>query len=109
MIVTHPEIRKQIIDYDITFVGGIVTTLTIDPAAGDTISFDDDAVLVHLSAKPSVSDPKVLLPCEDITLFPVHILYINKRTREIVEASPEEKAEVARVWKALTESNGTIQ
>lgn len=107
MIINNPEVKKIVTDYDIIFSTGIKTGFTIDPSAGDEITFGNSgAITVKLAAKASPSDPSITIPEEDITIFAKHILYVNKRVREVIEPSPEEKAELNRVWKELT---STIQ
>lgn len=108
MLIQTPEVKKILDDYDILFQSGFMMPLTIDLEKGDTISFDDKAILVHLAAKPSKSDPNKLLPAEDITVFTPHIISIQHRTRELVEPSPEEKLKWAKTWADLITSP-TIQ
>lgn len=101
MIIEQPEVKHILDDYDILFASGYLMPITIDLAHGDTISLDDKAILVHLSAKPSQSNPARQLPAEDITVFTPHIISIQHRSREVVEPSLEQKAELAKTWQEL--------
>jgi hypothetical protein len=82
--------------------------ITVDLERGDSISFDDKAILVHLAPKPSKLNPENTLPAEDITIFTPHIISIQHRVREIVELSPNEKAEFQETWNKLI-AHPTVQ
>lgn len=104
MIISSPEVKRTIDDYDILFDSGFVMPISIDRASGDTISFDDKAVLIYLAPKPSSTNPDKFLPSEDITIFPSHIISIAHRTKEVTELSPNEK----EGWRRLL-AHPTIQ
>lgn len=108
MKIETPEVKKILDDYDILFDSGFMMPLTVDLSKGDTISFDDKAILVHLTPKPSQADPKKFLPAEDLTIFTPHIISIQHRVREFIEPSPEESLRWEKTWKDLTVSP-TIQ
>lgn len=92
MIIETPEVKRFLDDYDILFSSGLMMPVTVDLSKGDSISFDDKAILVHLSSKPSQLNPDKTLPAEDITIFTPHILSIQHRVREVVDLSPNEQA-----------------
>lgn len=101
MIIEIPEVKKILDDYDILFESGFMMPLTIDLDKGDTITFDDKAILIHLTSKPSRNNPDKFLPAEDITVFTPHIISIQHRTREVTELTPNEKASWAKTWETL--------
>lgn len=102
MIIQSPEIKKILFDYDITFTTGMIMPLTLDPTLGDTIDLSPTVIQVHLEPKPSLSDPTVTLPAEDITIFTNHILSIQKRKREITDLSPDERLQWKKVMAELS-------
>ena len=101
MYVETPLVKHSVSDYDIIFDSGMILPITIDLSAGDTISFSDQAILIHLAPKPSVNDPDKLLPSKDITIFTPHIVSIEHSQREVTELTPEEKFNSTRLWKEL--------
>lgn len=106
MLIKEPEPKvKSIHDMDFTFSNGIVMPITIDKEAGDEVDCDTnkDAIVIHLSAKPSL-DGKSVLPAEDITVFRHNILVIQHRIREVTELTKEQQL----VWqKTLQEAGAT--
>lgn len=100
MIVTAPDVKRFVDDYDFTFIGGIMMPVTVNVEAGDTIEFGTD-IQIHLTAKPSPNNPKTLLPVEDITIHQQHLLATQKRTREVIEMTPEQQHEWAKTLKQL--------
>lgn len=105
MLLETPENKHTVIDVDIVLDFGVTVPLTIDPSKGDSFTMDDWTVQAHLESKPSIANPEVMMPAEDVTFFVSHIVSIQKREREVVELSPEQKAEQTKVFKEW----GTIQ
>ena len=106
MVVSSPEAKKILNEYDITSLQGIVLPVTIDLDAGDTIDFDEQVIRIHLSAKLSQLDPDRMLPAENITVFVKNIFTVQHRTREIVQETPEQR----EAWKGvLQELSQTVQ
>jgi hypothetical protein len=106
MRVEAPEVKKIVDDYDLVFSSGMMLPVTLDKSAGDTIEFDKDVITFRLTAKPSINDPDITLPAEDITVFTKHLVTVQHRTREVRELTPEQQFE----WKKhLKEVGGTIQ
>lgn len=104
--VNTPENKKIVDDYDFIFDSGMVMPVTIDPDAGDSVSFNADGVVITLVAKPNPNDVSKILPAEDITMFSRHLACVQHRRREIIQLTPEQQLE----WrKALQEMGGTIQ
>ena len=91
MVINPVLDTKTVYDYELLSANGIPLTLTIDESAGDVVEIDKLVVTFHLTAKPSVTNPDVNLPAEEITVFVNHLLSITKRTREITEVSPDQK------------------
>ena len=102
MIINSPESRREVFDYDISFVNGSTAPFTICPALGDTISFSDKVILIHLAEKPSPLRTGEKLDAEDITVFTPHVLFIQKRRREIVDLDPEKRFEWEQMVKSMT-------
>jgi hypothetical protein len=91
MIVSTPEIKKTIEDYDIIFSSGMAMPVSMDPALGDTVSFGEATIEFDLVPKPSINDPEKMLPGEKITIFKSHVISIQHRKREVIELSPEQQ------------------
>jgi hypothetical protein len=72
-------------------------SITVDVNGGDTVDFDTHPMtaMITLAAKQSPANPTIRLPEENITIFLGHVLSIQKRKREIVQANPEQQFE----WK----------
>lgn len=101
----HNPINKKFVDeYDFVFSSGMIMPMTIDKSLGDTIDFVEEGVVVKLTPKPSISDPDIMLPGEDVTLFSKHLLAIQHRRREVLDLSPEEKTEQRNFFKNINES-----
>lgn len=101
-----PEVKKIVNDYDIVSKSGMVLPVTIDLVAGDTIVFNDLTILIHLSAKPSKTNPLATLPAEDITIFISQVFSVQRREREVIKQTPAQKDE----WNDLiVECGGTVQ
>jgi len=104
MNVKNPDpVQRVVEDYDFTFASGQSMPLTIDKAAGDTVSFDQAplAIVVKLTAKPSLSNPDVLLPEEEITIFMNQLLAIQKRSRVVTGLTYEQEEELRETFKSL--------
>ena len=106
MLISSPEIKKKVDDYDILFDSGMMLPITIDTSLGDVIMFNDRLITVTLTAKPSINDPAKMLPTEDITVFTSHIVSIQHRVREVIELTPEQKLDWQRAFKEIS---GTVQ
>jgi hypothetical protein len=94
MLVTTPEVKRTLHDYDIIFESGMMIPATIDHGRGDNIEFSDRHIKIHLAPKPSLNNPDHTLPAEDTTIFLNHVVSIQHRVREVTELSPEEKTEI---------------
>ena len=64
MIIHSHNKTKTFEDYDFMFVGGIGLPVTLDPAAGDTITFESDHIRVFLAKRVNPTDESILLPSE---------------------------------------------
>lgn len=103
MQIEHPETRRILDDYEFTFVSGLSRTYTLDKAAGDEVEYvGTTAVILHIVAKPSVADPDILLPPEEVTLFTKHLAFIQHRVREVVDLNPDQLFE----WKKTIQEIG---
>jgi len=104
MIVNTPEIKYVVDDYDFVFINGMVLPHTVNERVGDTIQFFDTAVVIHLAPKPSMTDSKVMLPAEDITIFKTHLAMQQHRVREVIEVSPEQQHEWTTTLKEISKT-----
>jgi hypothetical protein len=104
MIVNTPETKYLVDDYDFTFMNGMMLPVTVNERVGDTIQFFDTAVVVHLAAKPSMNDPKIALPAEDITIYKTHLATQQHRIREVVALAPEQQHEWAKTLKEISKT-----
>ena len=93
LIVSPDPKKKKVVDYDFTFAGGTTLPISVDAEAGDVVSFDHNplAIVITLSAKPSLTNPAITLPEEEITIFQSQLLAIQKRTRLVEEMTVEQK------------------
>ena len=104
MLLKSPDPAKHIVeDYDFSFVGGQILPITIDKAAGDTITFESApvGVVIKLVAKPSSLDPSKMLLPEEITIFYTHLIAIQKRQREVVDMTDAQREEWREAMKAF--------
>ena len=93
-------------DYDIVFSNGMMMPITVNLDLGDTIEIGDTRLIAHLTAKPSLSDIKKNLPAEDITIFLSQVVSIQHRERSVLELTPNEKVEWAKLFE---ETVGPLQ
>lgn len=101
----HSPVNKKLVDeYDFIFSSGMIMPLTIDKSQGDSIDFVEEGVVVKLTPKPSLSDPDVMLPGEEVTLFSKHLLAIQHRRREVVDLTPEQKYEQRNFFKNINDT-----
>lgn len=107
MIIEPGTIKRVVEEYDIVMKHVPPLTLTIDEAAGDTITFEKDpvAVKIVLVAKPSPNNPDIMVPAEDYTIHADEIAYIRHRTIELTQYTPNQQAE----YKAIFKTHPTIQ
>jgi hypothetical protein len=91
-IITAPATRV-VDEYDFVFTGGVGMSVTIDALAGDSISFDKATIKIFRTAKPTIGNPDMEYPAEDITLFVAHIVSVQHRTREIQNFTPDQQLE----------------
>jgi hypothetical protein len=84
MEILSPEVKKFVDDYDFVFEAGILFPVTIDQSNGDRLQLGEEVVLVYLSPKPTKSDPTVLSPAQDITIFKKHLLSVQHTQREVM-------------------------
>jgi hypothetical protein len=70
--------------------------VTVDPEAGDSITFGDQAVEAHLVSKPSLLNPEETLPAEDVTIFNFHIMAVQHRRREALVLTDSQRAHLAK-------------
>jgi hypothetical protein len=98
MIISNIEEEpRTLIEYDITYSGGFIVPYTIDETAGDEVDWTTSpmSVIFKLVEKPSITDPEVKLPAEEITVFLQHVLSITKRPRIVTPITPDQK----EAWK----------
>lgn len=97
---------KTVMDFDFYLDAGLTLPVTIDADAGDCITVTSAGVDIHIAAKPSLSDPGVMIPAEDIFIYPTHLMFTRSRPREVTSLSPEQQVEWA---KTLQKIGGTVQ
>jgi len=111
MYITESDPKVKVLDdLDFTFSNGLVMPLTLDKEAGDVVEWNthEDAIVIHLSSKPS-QDGESRLPAEDITVFRKNILLIQHRVREVTELTSAQKREIGDWKKTLQELPKTLQ
>jgi hypothetical protein len=91
MEIQTTEVKKFLDDYDFVFESGMILPLTIDQSVGDKMHIDNDLVLIYLTAKPTASDPTVVLPAEDITIFKKHLVYVQHKQREVTSLTADQQ------------------
>ena len=94
MIIKSIETKEKTYDcYDFTFVKGVVLPVTLDLEAGDTIDVGPDRIVASILERPSLSDPKKLLPGEDFSIERSNLLFYQHRTITVQEQTHEQKQE----------------
>lgn len=98
--------ERKLDEYDVTFVGGHMITVSICHEEGDEIDWSvDKAIRFKLVAKRGLTTEGTLeLPPEDITIFRDHILAIQHRTRVIQPITAEQKAEWDKAMRNITKT-----
>jgi hypothetical protein len=102
MRLESPDPPKHTVeDYDFVFSSGQLMPITVDREAGDEVSFDQSplAIIIKLAAKPSLANPDVMLPAEEVTIFQNHLISIQKRTRLVQSLTHEQKEQWRDVFK----------
>jgi len=101
-MIIHPVLEPKIVtDYDITFDNGLFTTISVCESDGDTIDQDTTplAILFYLAPKPSVADPAVKLPAENVTIFLSQVVMLSHRQREVFPANPDQQQNLKGLFK----------
>jgi hypothetical protein len=111
MKLDSPVTTRVVEDYDFVFSSGQVMPITIDRNLGDEVDFTGAplAISIKLCAKPSVANPDVMLPAEEVTIFQSHLIAIQKRLRTVNDLSPEQKAQWREAMKAFGVQAKSIQ
>lgn len=104
MEINVPEVKRTVIEYDFVFTSGQIMPVTIDPKAGDTISEGDQTIDINLTSKPSMNDPSKLLPSEKVVIYKQYLISVQKREKEILELTPEQKAAWTETFKKMSRS-----
>jgi hypothetical protein len=106
-LIVQPTPIKKVYEYDFVLTTGLVMPVTIDHDAGDTIQFGDKQVVIHQSPKAHLFDPTASTGAEDITIFVQHLASVQRREREIVEMTPEQKFQYEKTLKELAGTSTT--
>lgn len=101
MEIKSPEKKRVLEEYDFVSPSGKVLPITIEPAAGDTITFGENEIQVSIPSRPSPFNPEEVLPAEDVTIYKAHVVSVHHRTRQVDELTPEQKLEWAQAFKEL--------
>ena len=106
MLLHTPESKYVVDDYDFTFLNGMVLPVTVNEKLGDTVQFfgPDGVIVIHLAAKPSLNDPAIFLPVEDITIYRQHLVTHQHRVREVTDLAPEQQYAWAKTLKDLSKT-----
>ena len=106
MILKSPDPATRIVEeYKFSFNGGQVLPITIDRAAGDTVSFEQApiAIVIKLAEKPSPINPDVMFMEEEVTIFYRHLIAIEKIKKEVTDLTFEQKEQ----WRELIKTCST--
>lgn len=106
MEVISQSFEKVVRDYDITFAGGIVMSVTIDELAGDSREQVGPTIRFFIAERPSPLDPTGRIPAETTIVNLVNVLAIQERDRVVVEASAAQKEEWRQAFKELSGTQG---
>ncbi len=100
MLINSPEPKRKLVDdYDFVFTGGIVKQIRIDLSLGDTIEFVNGGIKITLASRPSLANPEVILPTEEVTIFSQHLLSIDHRKTVMEELTTEQRYELYQTVK----------
>jgi len=80
---------KTVEQYDITLNSGLFIPIQLDPAVGDTIDITPTVISVHRAEVPSLIDPSIKHPAEDVTVFISNVALIIHRTVEVSTVVPK--------------------
>lgn len=94
MIITSPRKSKIQTEYDFLFSNGMLVPVTLKE--GDEITFEPDLVRIKMISRPSLTNPEILHPEEEVLIFKTHILTISHREREVEEIVQAEWAEMLK-------------
>lgn len=90
MLFTSSEPPKKTVDqYDITLNSGLFIPLQIDTAAGDKIEITPTAITAYRAEVPTLVDPTVKHPAENVTIFTANVALIIHRTVEVSTVVPQ--------------------
>lgn len=89
--------KKSVRDYDFLLSNGMLLPVSLHP--DDEIIFNTDHILLKMAARPSLADPAIFMPDEEILVYKAHILSISHRKREIDEISPKEWSDMMDLGK----------
>lgn len=79
--------------YDFWFENGMVFTISVDKEGGDSIDWatNPSVVMIHLSAHPHNTNPEIMIPAEDHTIFVKHILRLVKHEEDAMPLTTEQR------------------
>lgn len=103
-LIIDPKPPKKVYEYDFVLATGMLLPVTVDPTAGDTINFGDQQVHIHLVPKQHKFDITKMTPAEDITIFVPHLASVQKREREMIDMTPEQRYQYEQTLKELAGS-----
>lgn len=101
--ISSVKVDKVVSDLEITFVGGLVMTLTVDESLGDSVSSGGSTLVVFNAERDSLIDPSGKTPAEKTTINMNNVLAIQERHRILNEATPEQKFDMAQLLKSLND------
>ncbi len=106
MIINSDPAPRLINDYEFQFVNGLSTTIPISRDEGDIVDFETSPLtaIFHISAKHSTTNPDVVLPPEDITIFMGHVLMVSHHIRLVVPPTSSQKDEWKKSLHLMTKS-----
>ena len=94
----------KVTDYDFMFASGLVIPITVDPRY-DSITFEDNTIVVIQGPKPSLSNPKEYTTAETIYIARQHLAVFYSRERQVRTITPEEQEQM-RASLQYASSNG---
>ena len=101
-IISYVDEPRYVDEYDFTFDNGLFLTVIVDRDAGDTIDTAGNDIVFQKASRPSLSDAKVLVPAEEITVSRRHLIMVQKRSVLQTNPTPEQKDEFQKTLHKLS-------
>lgn len=108
MYITSPDPKTRHLEvFDFWFENGMVFTISVDKEAGDTIDWDTSpsVVRIHLTTHPHNTNPEIMIPAEDHTIFIKHVIRLIKHEEEAMPLTTEQQLALRATVQEITKGS----